>query len=74
MDLSRLIREEVPGEGRAVIETNTDVAGVVARHAEEADLAVLGLQRLNHPRKVFSKVALCVAGRASSEITMISRR
>jgi len=72
-DLTRLARDEVPGEAGVLIVQSDSVAEEVAHHAARSDLVILGLKRLGMRRTAFGDVALSIARNTSSAILMISR-
>ena len=73
-ELNRVAKDEVPGDARTVIVAEDDVAGAVTRQAMDADLVVLGLQRLDPRRKIIGDLALRVARETGCGIIIISRR
>jgi hypothetical protein len=73
-ELRRVATDEEAGGSRLSVVAGEDVAGAVARYAVEADLAVLGLRRVGHRRKVFGNLGFRVARETNCGLILISRR
>jgi len=74
-ELAKEARDEgLPGRARAVVERSDSVLETVARHADEHDLIVLGMQILKGRKRVFGDFALGIARRTSCPMLLISRR
>jgi APA family basic amino acid/polyamine antiporter len=67
--LQRYAQVEVPNNTRALVVRSDDV-----EQAQNCDLVVLGLQRVNRHRKQFGELALAVAQEVNCATVMISRR
>ena len=71
--LQRYAKVEVPNNARALV-VSDDVVREVVEQAQNCDLVVLGLQRVNRHRKQFGELALAVAQEVNCATVMISRR
>lgn len=70
----RYIASEEAGESAVVVvERDADVVGCITRHAAEADLVVLGLQRIGRRRRVFGSLPIHLSHHSEAAILMISR-
>ena len=73
-DLSRVAQDEVSCHHQIKVIRANDVAEAITRHAADADLMILGLQRFNRRHKMFGEVTLRVARDTQCGMIMISRR
>jgi hypothetical protein len=68
------VQDETPGVGRLQIVLDDDTAGTIARHANDADLVVLGLPKTPSGQRVFGKVIPEIVARTRSATILVSRR
>ncbi len=73
-DLSKLARDEAPGDSTVEIVLSDEVVGEVIGRASDCDLLVLGLQRLGRRQKTFGSRVLEIAEHTTCPLLMISRR
>jgi len=73
-ELRRLAHDEAPGVSTVAVTLRDDVVGEVVARAAEADILILGMQRLARRRKVFGETVLGIAERTTCPLLMISRR
>lgn len=71
--LRRLAADKAPGVSVVEVQQADDVVQAVIDRAAEADLVVLGLQRVGR-RKLFGEVALRIAASSTGATVMLSRR
>ena len=72
--LGLVAADEDPGQWRAVVERSDTPLEVIARHADEHDLVVLGLQRSSRYQKQLGDFALRLAAATDTPLVMMSRR
>jgi basic amino acid/polyamine antiporter, APA family len=73
-ELENLSRDEVPTTPSIRIERSSRIVPTIAGLAEEADLLVLGLQRLGRHRKLFGQVTFEILQKTNCPTIMISHR
>jgi len=73
-ELHKLARDEAPGVSTAAVTLGDDMVDEVVRRSGEADLLILGMQRLGRRRKVFGDKVLEIAQHTTCPLLMISRR
>jgi hypothetical protein len=73
-ELVRHGKGQAAGLSRAEVVLRDDPVGEVIRHAEEADLTIIGVQRETRRKKYFGRFAFEVVGRTQSAVMLISRR
>lgn len=73
-ELRRLARDEAPGVSTAAVALRDDMVEEVVRRAADADLLILGMQRLGRRQKVFGETVLQIAQHTTCPLLMISRR
>ena len=71
--LARLAQNESSGNGEVLLERSDDALGVLVQASKEADLLVVGLQRLAQRRRTFGEVTLHLATETSAPLVFISR-
>ncbi|MDA1195908.1 MAG: universal stress protein [Planctomycetota bacterium] len=73
-ELERIALDEAPGRSETDVLLHVDPVAAIAVEAAEADLLVLGVQRLAHNARAFGRFTLDVARATPCPILMISRR
>jgi nucleotide-binding universal stress UspA family protein len=73
-DLQILIDDDVSDRCHVEIVQNDDAVGTVARMADEADLLVLGVQRLDRRQKLFGTFTRQIAQQIDCPLVVMSRR
>lgn len=73
-ELARVARDEAPGHSRVTVVRSDDAGRVIAEHAADSDLVILGVQRLSRRQKAFGHVALGIARETTCPILVISHR
>jgi len=74
VDLESLARDEVPGDPSVRVERSRRISPIIAELAGQADLLVLGLQRLGRHRKFFGQLTLEILQQTGCPAIMISHR
>ena len=73
-DLDRIARDESPQGSTTIVERSDQAIDVIARHGEDCDLIILGLQRGGREAQVIGPFTLGIAARLDCGIIMISSR
>jgi len=73
-ELENLARDEIPAAPSIRIERSSRIVPTIADLAEQADLLVLGLQRLGRHRKLFGQIAFEILSQTSCPTIMNSHR
>ncbi len=73
-ELTNLSRDLLRSTSKIVVARSPSILEELARHAQENDLVVLGVQRPTGRQKVFGNVALQLARETSTAILMLGRR
>jgi len=72
-ELNRIARREAPGFGRAEILLHDDPGEAIVMRAREADLTILGVQRLGRRQKAFGRISLRIARDSTGATILVSR-
>jgi amino acid transporter len=72
--LRLLAHDESAGDVEVLLTRAEDVPGKLIRASKEADLVVLGLQRLGQRRRTFGELSMRLATEIESPLILISRR
>jgi len=72
--LARLAHDEASGDVEALLVRADDTLGALVEASRQADLVVLGLQRLAQRRRTFGELTLRLATETSCPLILISRR
>ncbi len=73
-ELERLANDESFGQAEVELRRSADALSELIRASAEADLVVLGLQRLARRRRTFGELTIRLATETSSPLILISRR
>ena len=73
-DLRRLARDEAIGPHEVIVEAAPTPLEGIMRHAEQADLVVMGMRRLARDRRALGELPLALARGTDVPIVMIGRR
>ena len=73
-ELENLARDEVPTTPSIRVERSSQIVPTITELAEQADLLVLGLQRLGRHRKLFGQIAFEILQKTNCPTIMISHR
>jgi nucleotide-binding universal stress UspA family protein len=73
-DLKRSARVLCLSSTESTVVGSDSAVDVVAEHADQSDLAILGVQRVSRRQKLFGQFALQVARKTSCPMILISRR
>lgn len=70
--LNRIVQDKAPGSACEVTLSDS-VLDEITRHAADADLAILGLQRISRRRRAFGDLAVRIARETSCATVMLSQ-
>jgi nucleotide-binding universal stress UspA family protein len=73
-EVSRLAEDNVRGLAHVVIARSDNPAAQIAELAEQCDLLIMGVQRLDRRRKLFGHVTRQIAAQTSTPVLVVSRR
>jgi amino acid transporter/nucleotide-binding universal stress UspA family protein len=73
-ELDELARDEVPGRAQTRVIVHDDPLEELARHAQEADLVILGIRREGRRAKVFGDLPVRLARRTTTPLLLLSRK
>jgi hypothetical protein len=73
-DLTRLAEDEGRKSHRVEVVQGDDALGIVAERADQSDLLILGIQRVERRKKLFGWFTRQIAQRTSCPIIVMSRR
>ena len=73
-ELERVAMSEAPGFGRVRIIRSNNAIEQVAKQCEQADLTIIGVQRIGKRKKHFGRFAMQIVQKTTHAVMLISRR
>ncbi|MCB9895364.1 MAG: amino acid permease [Planctomycetes bacterium] len=73
-ELERVAMSEAPGFGKVRIVRSDNPIDEVARQCEQADLTIIGVQRMGKRKKHFGRFAMAIVQKTTHAVMLISRR
>ena len=73
-ELERIAMSEAPGFGKVRIIRSNNAIDEVVRQCEQADLTIIGVQRMGKRNKHFGRFAMQIVQKTTHAVMLISRR
>ena len=73
-ELERVAMSEAPGFGKVRIIRSDKPIDEVARQCDQADLTIIGVQRMGKRKKHFGRFAMVIVQKTTHAVMLISRR